>query len=994
MSATGNQPLPSKEQQLFRSLVRLYESKQYKKAVKAADQILKKLPEHGETLAMKGLTLKYMGDDKKEEAYDLARRGLRADLKSHVCWHVYGLLYRSDANYPEAIKCYLNALRLEKENAQILRDLAMLQIQMRDIPGFVETRHKLLTQKPSNRANWIAFAVGHHLEGNHDLAVQILTAYESTLEEIPASEAYEHSELLLYKAAVLREGGQARAALDLLQGQRARIRDRLSAAGEEAGLQLELGNAAEAERMYRELLATNPDNYRTHDGLRAALGLSPGDGGALTAAQREGLRELYAGLAAQYPRSAAVARIPLDFGEGEAFSAAADSFCRRYILRGIPSLFSALRPLYGDASKVQLIDKLFADYEAALRGPTAALPPRLDGGADDAPPSARAADGGANGNGNGNGNGGAAAAGDEPSGGAGAAAAAGAAAPATNGVAGLRPIDLSEAQQRADDQERDPLTWVLHFRSQHASWLGDAEGAVAASDEALARGPDIVDLHSARAAILGAAGDAEGAVHWAESARQRDLGDRYLNSLAVEALLAAGHTERAEKTAMLFTRDGDQVNNLFDMQHMWYECAAGEAALAAGAHGPALKSLTAVAKHFSDIAEDQFDFHSYCVRKMTLRAYVALLRLEDGLHGHGFFVRAAWGAVQAYVQLHDRRQSGQSGDDADDPGLSGLSAEERRREKQRRKKEEKKAAKEAADRAAAEDARRAAEREASSSGGGAKDGKSAKKRASKPADPDPQGAKLAATEDPLGEATKLVLKLRAHAPGDLRTQLAAFEVYLRKGRPLLALGAARRAAAIAGGDDGDVHRAVVRLALAVEQQPPASEAIAGVVREGLSELLAGAPSAAAAAERYFSAHGGPASPLPRRAAAAEMLARVDPVARPKAVAALLAGGASGAGTGALRRRLAAAAAPGRQPAGAAAPAAACEAAAAHDDCIDVQRLLAPGGALADAAAAARWRAVCAEAFPRSSHFGGAKRWVGGDGGGANGVGDKLAELAV
>lgn len=55
------------------------------------------------------------------------------------------------------------------------------QIQMRDVPGFVDTRHKLLIQKPANRANWIAFAVGHHLDGNHDLAAQILAAYESTL---------------------------------------------------------------------------------------------------------------------------------------------------------------------------------------------------------------------------------------------------------------------------------------------------------------------------------------------------------------------------------------------------------------------------------------------------------------------------------------------------------------------------------------------------------------------------------------------------------------------------------------------------------------------------------------------------------------------------------------------------------------------------------------------------------------------------------------------
>jgi hypothetical protein len=51
--AQPTQPLPSKESGLFRQLVKFYESKQYKKAIKAADQILKKFPEHGETLAMK-----------------------------------------------------------------------------------------------------------------------------------------------------------------------------------------------------------------------------------------------------------------------------------------------------------------------------------------------------------------------------------------------------------------------------------------------------------------------------------------------------------------------------------------------------------------------------------------------------------------------------------------------------------------------------------------------------------------------------------------------------------------------------------------------------------------------------------------------------------------------------------------------------------------------------------------------------------------------------
>ena len=38
------------------------------------------------------------------------------------------LLYRADQNYDEAIKCYKNALRIERDNYQILRDLSHLQV--------------------------------------------------------------------------------------------------------------------------------------------------------------------------------------------------------------------------------------------------------------------------------------------------------------------------------------------------------------------------------------------------------------------------------------------------------------------------------------------------------------------------------------------------------------------------------------------------------------------------------------------------------------------------------------------------------------------------------------------------------------------------------------------------------------------------------------------------------------------------------------------------
>jgi hypothetical protein len=82
---------------------KFYETKQYKKGLKAADTILKKHPEHGETLAMKGLILTYL--DRKDEGTDFIRRGLRMNVKSSVCWHVYGLLHRRSVTRSEDLCC-------------------------------------------------------------------------------------------------------------------------------------------------------------------------------------------------------------------------------------------------------------------------------------------------------------------------------------------------------------------------------------------------------------------------------------------------------------------------------------------------------------------------------------------------------------------------------------------------------------------------------------------------------------------------------------------------------------------------------------------------------------------------------------------------------------------------------------------------------------------------------------------------------------------------
>lgn len=72
-----------------------------------------------------------------------------------------------------------------------------------------------------------------------------------------------------------------------------------------------------------------------------------------------------------------------------------------------------------------------------------------------------------------------------------------------------------------------------------------------------------------QAQILRHGGDAPAAAALAEEARSLDLADRYLNNEAMKRFLGADQVEDAERTAALFTKDGEQHNSLFDMQCMW-----------------------------------------------------------------------------------------------------------------------------------------------------------------------------------------------------------------------------------------------------------------------------------------------------------------------------------------------------------------------------------------------------------------------------------------
>lgn len=109
-----------------------------------------------------------------------------------------------------------------------------------------------------------------------------------------------------------------------------------------------------------------------------------------------------------------------------------------------------------------------------------------------------------------------------------------------------------------------------------------------------------------------------------------------------------------------------------------FECEIGDAYIRMKKPGLALKNFKAVERHFEDMIEDQFDFHTYCLRKETMRSYVNLLLMEDEIRSSKYFTRAAKAAIRLHIDLHDNPQQ-KDGSSEQAAALANLSLAERKK---------------------------------------------------------------------------------------------------------------------------------------------------------------------------------------------------------------------------------------------------------------------------------------------------------------------------
>lgn len=466
------------------------------------------------------------------------------------------MLHRSDHDYNEAIKAYKQALKVDPQNLQILRDLSMLQIQMRDLEGFAVTRNTLLTLKPNAKINWMAFALARHISGDLLGAVNVIDIYLGTLTEGSSElgRCFESSELAMYKNSILAEiPNNFKEALDHLGVCEAITVDRGAWLRKRAEYQLKLKDfVAATQSIYLMFDRGMTEDYAIHSlymcillqlddeicdealqlkGTQAVTTMMP-----LSDEQKSVVIDAYENtLSKKYPKSAAVQRIPSSLMNDTLFRQAIEVRCRKDLQRGVPSLCSELHAHLWSLKNgryVRTADpvdvkshhryKLFVDV--------------IDGY--------------------------------------------------------IISLETLSKFSTGDNSEEDPtvLFWAWFLRAGLHELAGEYIEGLSFVEKCIKHTPTAVDAHELKALLLKRSGDIEAAAECLDHGRELDRQDRYINNQTTKYLLQAGKEDEALQRISLFTRhEGNAEQNLYDMQCSWYELELASCLAKKGKLGPSLK---------------------------------------------------------------------------------------------------------------------------------------------------------------------------------------------------------------------------------------------------------------------------------------------------------------------------------------------------------------------------------------------------------------------
>nr|XP_033795329.1 N-alpha-acetyltransferase 15, NatA auxiliary subunit isoform X2 [Geotrypetes seraphini] len=421
-----------------------------------------------------------------------------------------------------------------------------------------------------------------------------------------------------------------------------------------------------------------------------------------------------------------------------------------------------------------------------------------------------------------------------------------------------------------DDGKEEPpttLLWVQYYLAQHYDKIGQPSIALEYINDAIDSTPTLIELFLVKAKIYKHAGNIKEAARWMDEAQALDTADRFINSKCAKYMLKANMIKEAEEMCSKFTREGTSaVENLNEMQCMWFQTECAQAYKSMNKYGEALKKCHEIERHFVEITDDQFDFHTYCMRKITLRSYVDLLKLEDVLRQHPFFFKAARIAIEIYLKLHDSPLTDENKEhEADTANMSDKELKKLRNKQRRAQKK-----------AQLEEEKKNAEKE--------KQQRNQKKK--KEDDDEEIGGpkeelipeKLAKVEAPLEEAIKFLTPLKNLVKNKIETHLYAFEIYFRKEKFLLMLQSVKRAFTIDSSHPW-LHQCMIRFFTAVSESKELPDPVRTVLKQEMNQLF-GETNPKAFNEAFQKKN---SDSIPHRLSAAKMMYYLDPSSQKRAV---------------------------------------------------------------------------------------------------------------
>lgn len=505
-----------------------------------------------------------------------------------------------------------------------------------------------------------------------------------------------------------------------------------------ANAKLQLDDKTGAEELFKSLISRNEEEQTYLHGWLTSKGVHTI---AKSDEDRARAIEAFGYLQSTFPSSRAVKRLALVYVQGDSFKEQAKTYIGAALQKGVPSIFSDVKSLYGDDEKRRAVEDIVEAY-------------RLD--------------------------------------------------------------------WQAQEEVPSSYLWAIYFLAQHYSFLRQSKRALAYIDSAIAHSPTMPELHMTRARILKRSGSLIWASQAMEDGRLLDGQDRFLNSKSAKYLLRIGELEEARERMGLFTKPDapSPVFDLVEMQATWYLLEEERASKQKERYALALKRCSQIDKIFTEIWDDQLDFHSYCIRKSTLRAYVGMIRFEDALHTHPAYFYMATDAIEICLKLHDSPLLLQK---PEKPLISnGISKEARKKAAQRAKKQEIKAAEEAKRAAAAKQAEKKGQEEEDSP--------------SPIEDEDPEGEIAFSTLQPLLEAQRYLTVLQKMATNNVKTWLLAFEVAIREKNWLLATKAVAFAHKL-DSTNAQLHVQIVTLKKFLPSLEAAPEPIGKSIEQVLSAII-------------------------------------------------------------------------------------------------------------------------------------------------------------